>query len=201
MRFPTGFPFMKHIGAYQMVGFGCVLPRLRNTSSCSSFQIADVGGVYAVSFVVASVNGAIADVAVLTGVVKRLLRVQEEPAASSSPSSFQRKGVREYGFLNDDALLVASIGYGFYRLQHEPFADGPLVSAIQGNVPQGEKMAARRWPDGAIQKGVRLRLQAITGPHRVAGGVLLGETGMRVTPGTGREADASELQTHPRRSG
>jgi apolipoprotein N-acyltransferase len=38
------------------------------------------------------------------------------------------------------AILAASIGYGFYRLQHEPFADGPLVSAIQGSVSQSEKM-------------------------------------------------------------
>jgi cytochrome c peroxidase len=40
-------------------------------------------------------------------------------------------------------LLCASIGYGFYRLDHAPFAEGPVVSSLQGNVAQNTKLTDR----------------------------------------------------------
>src|SRR5215468_5885929 len=63
MHFPTGFPFMKPVGAYQMIGFGWYFLGYTQHSFAQLIQIADLGGVYAVSFVVASVNGALASVA------------------------------------------------------------------------------------------------------------------------------------------
>jgi apolipoprotein N-acyltransferase len=44
------------------------------------------------------------------------------------------------GLLAAGLLLCASVGYGAYRLRHEPFAEGPLVASVQGNIGQGEKM-------------------------------------------------------------
>jgi apolipoprotein N-acyltransferase len=37
-------------------------------------------------------------------------------------------------------VLMALLMYGIYRMGHSPFAPGPEVAAIQGNLPQNEKM-------------------------------------------------------------
>ena len=62
------------------------------------------------------------------------------------------------GLLFTLALLAASVGYGFYRLDHPAFADGPVVSAIQGNFGQGDKMGD---PKGLLQSYSDLHYQAI----------------------------------------
>jgi apolipoprotein N-acyltransferase len=37
------------------------------------------------------------------------------------------------------ALLIASLAYGYIRLNHAPFADGPRVALLQSNIPQDIK--------------------------------------------------------------
>jgi len=166
MHFPTGFTFMKPLGAYQMIGFGWYFLGYTQHEFVALIQIADLGGVYAVSFVVAAVNGALADVLLREARVRRVLGWERQPTSLGPPSlkgggeedltSSQRsnvaqeasrecspfpsgKGVGGLGFAL--ALLVASIAYGTSRLNHAPFAAGPMVAAIQGSVSQGEKMA------------------------------------------------------------
>ena len=148
MHFPTGFPFLKPLGAYQMIGFGWYFLGYTQHAFLPLIQIADLGGVYAVSFVVGSVNGLLAGVAMQVPAVRRLLRWGEEPTPQpppcregekSGPPSLQGGGWG-VGLLFTLALLAASVGYGFYRLDHPAFADGPVVSAVQGNFGQGDKM-------------------------------------------------------------
>ena len=175
MHFPTGFPFMKHVGAYQMIGFGWYFLGYTQHAFVPLVQLADVGGVYAVSFVVGAVNGALAEV---------VWRRGEEPlppapspkkgggaggAAGAAPSEsgsvseptlspppFLGEGVGGRGsspaggrsLLFALALLGAGVGYGYWRLQHPAFAAGPVVAALQGNIGQGDKMgdpAGLRW--------------------------------------------------------
>ncbi len=185
MHFVTGFPLMKHLGAYQMLGFGWYFLGYTQHAFGQLIQIADLGGVYAVSFVVASVNGALAGVAMQAAPVRRWLCWEPNPptpfpkkeggareadGAASAPlspplpspraaeianaSEARHAGTPGEGFggrglLFALALLAASIGYGFYRLDHPAFADGPLVAAIQGDVSQGDK----------IERGGSLRQQ------------------------------------------
>jgi apolipoprotein N-acyltransferase len=133
MHFPTGFPFMKEVGAYQMIGFGWYFLGYTQHEFLPLIQIADAGGVYAVSFLVAMANGLIADWALLSPAVARLLRwpAGAEPARAEPILAATILAV---------LLSAGSVAYGFYRLQHEPFAEGPLVAAIQGNVSQDDKM-------------------------------------------------------------
>ena len=162
MHFPTGFPFLKPLGAYQMIGFGWYFLGYTQHAFLPLIQIADLGGVYAVSFVVGSVNGLLAGVAMQSGAVRRCLKWREEPTplaplpegrgeqagVPSCPPLPSGRGARGVGLLFTLALLAASVGYGFYRLDHPAFADGPRVSAIQGNVSQDAKIAR----DGELQK-------------------------------------------------
>jgi apolipoprotein N-acyltransferase len=78
-------------------------------------QIADLGGVYAISLLVAAVNGLITDS--LTG---------------------QRRTLRRDAVIL--LLFLASVfGYGSWRLGQDRFAEGPKISLLQGNIPQEVK--------------------------------------------------------------
>ncbi|MCE9563979.1 MAG: hypothetical protein K8U57_18205 [Planctomycetes bacterium] len=61
MHFPTGFGFLRPLGLQHMIGFGWYFLGYTQHAFSPLIQIADLGGVYAVSFVVAAVNGAIAE--------------------------------------------------------------------------------------------------------------------------------------------
>ena len=130
MHFPTGYPFLKPLGLYQMIGFGWYFLGYTQHANLWLIQIADLGGVYAVSFVVAAVNGMVADWA--------------WRGKNSSPTPPSRgEGVGERGraitTVATLALLIAAEAYGSVRIQHPEFAQGPRVAAIQGSVPQAEK--------------------------------------------------------------
>ena len=150
-HFPTGFPFMKYVGAYQMIGFGWYFLGYTQHAFAQLIQIADLGGVYAVSFVVASVNG------FLAGVV---MRMQEVRCRAESPAAPDPRLPRNFflGGAFTVALLAGSVGYGFYRLDHPPFADGPVVSAIQGNFGQSDKMGE---PNQLFRSYAQLHIDAL----------------------------------------
>ncbi len=82
-------------------------------------QIADLGGVYAITFVVVFVNAS------FLGVWNGLRG--EEP---------QRRGSRILRAAGPAALLiVAVLGYGFFRMAAPPDTEGPRVAGIQANIP------------------------------------------------------------------
>jgi apolipoprotein N-acyltransferase len=89
----------------------------------SMIQIADLGGVYAVSFLVVAVNGLVADA--LTG---------------------QRQSIGRNSVVLL-VLLALTFGYGTWRLSQDQFAEGPKVALLQGNIPQEVKDEAVA-PDG-----------------------------------------------------
>jgi apolipoprotein N-acyltransferase len=119
-----------------MIGFGWYFIGYTQHANLWLIQIADLGGVYAVSFVVAAVNGMFADWAFRMGVVRRWLKWE-----TTSPSPVPRLALTIAGSLGALTLLIASHGYGLAALRHAEFAAGPFVAAIQGSVSQGDKMA------------------------------------------------------------
>lgn len=138
MHFPTGFPFLQPLGLYQMVGFGWYFLGYTQHANLWLIQIADLGGVYAVSVVVAAVNGAIAE------------WVWRKPSQSCS-----RMPVIATAAVV--ALVAGSLSYGVVRLQHPEFTPGPRVAAIQGSIPQAEKTVKA---DTLLKGYARLHLEA-----------------------------------------
>jgi apolipoprotein N-acyltransferase len=136
MHFPTGYPFLKPLGLYQMIGFGWYFLGYTQHSFLQLIQIADIGGVYAVSFLVAAVNGMVADWLFRMEYVRKKLGFE----TSSAEMAGDGRILAMYASGLVSVLVVSSVGYGFSRLNHPEFPVGPHVAAIQGNVPQGEKM-------------------------------------------------------------
>jgi apolipoprotein N-acyltransferase len=152
-HFPTGFPFLKPLGLYQMIGFGWYFLGYTQHSVLQLIQIADIGGVYAVSFVVAAVNGMLADWAFRQEFVRKKLGFEPNLEAEGRG---RFRAIAASAFV---AVLVgSSLAYGFMRLNHPEFAPGPRVAAIQGSVPQGEKMKKGK---GLQKTYVGLHLEAL----------------------------------------
>jgi apolipoprotein N-acyltransferase len=132
-HFPTGYPFLAYVHLHQFAGFGWYFLGYTQHHVLPLVQAADLGGVYLVSVAVAAVNGGIYEWAIRSKAFRWLLRWPPAPP--------RREWVREaYITTGAVALPLLLICYGTTQLVHPPFEKGPRVAALQGNVPQEEKM-------------------------------------------------------------
>jgi len=132
-HFPTGYSFLEYVNMHQLVGFGWYHLGYTQHRVEPILQAADLGGVYLLSFGIAAVNGAIAEILVRMRIVRVLLNWPAEQARVG----FTRE---LWGFAGAVAIPLALVAYGTVRLSHEPFETGPRIAAIQGNISQDEKM-------------------------------------------------------------
>ena len=114
-HFGTGFPW--YFVGYTQQGF------------LMAAQIADLAGVYAVSFILLAVNGVVFEWLYRVPRIRRALRLREpDPKAAGWPLGVQT------------AICVAAVGatlvYGWWRLGQQDFTPGPRVALIQGNLDQ-----------------------------------------------------------------
>jgi apolipoprotein N-acyltransferase len=86
-------------------------------------QVADLGGAYAVTFVVAAVNGLLFEILVKGGGRYR-------------PTTLLLQGVCVL------TLLLASLGYGVWQTHRDTMRPGPTVAALQGSIPQATRNRA-----------------------------------------------------------
>jgi apolipoprotein N-acyltransferase len=125
-------------------GFGWYLLGYTQHDTLPMIQIADLGGVFAVSFVVAAVNAVLFALLYEVPAVRRVLRLNE-PAP--------RVGGWDWGVLGLDGLgvwragvfaeagavvglVLATLAYGMVCLEHTNFPAGPRVALLQGNLDQ-----------------------------------------------------------------
>jgi apolipoprotein N-acyltransferase len=136
-HFPTGFPFLKWIHLHQYVGFGWYFLGYSQHAFNLFIQAADVGGVYLVSAAVAAANGAVAEWLLRIPAVQTLLGRTPDPALRGYTREFRATAAATFA-------VTALVAYGLLRSQHDPFADGPRVAAIQADVGQDAKMTEPR---------------------------------------------------------
>ena len=127
-HFPVGFPWLEFVGIWNPIGFGWYSLGHSQHDFLPLIQLADVTGVYGISFIVAMINAVLFESLRWLAPFRRLLRL------SDSVRRFPIQGVAV-------ALvsLLGTLGYGFNRLNHEAFEPGPEVALIQGNLPQSVK--------------------------------------------------------------
>lgn len=105
-------------------------------------QIADVVGAYGVSFLIALVNGAVADVIVRRGLGFHL------------PS--MRLGGWRTGPIVAGACLAVAAAYGVYRLKQFSPEPGPRVAIIQTNFPQSVDPSVNTGSGAVIERNLRM---------------------------------------------
>jgi apolipoprotein N-acyltransferase len=115
MTLPVVWVALELLRAHFITGFGWYTLGYTQHDYLAVIQIADLGGVYAVSFLVAMVNGLIFDVLTYSATRRALV------GASAGVVIL---------------LIAASIGYGMWRLSQNDFAIGPRVCMLQTNIPQ-----------------------------------------------------------------
>jgi apolipoprotein N-acyltransferase len=98
-------------------------------------QIADLGGVYVVSFVVAMVNAALVEILHGQDWVRRTFLGDEAPERYGKTAILGQA-------LAVAALVLAALGYGAYRLSEETIHPGPKVALLQCNVDQRMRLIA-----------------------------------------------------------
>ena len=129
-HFPTGFAWVEVFGVRHHIGFGWYFLGYTQHDNTVVTQIADVAGIYGVSFVLVAVNAAVAEMVLSARPVRSRLR-------SAEPAGKMRAGWVAAAV----GLLALDIGYGVLRLRHEPFRAGPRVALLQGSVRQDVKIA------------------------------------------------------------
>ena len=111
----SAWVLLEYLRSYLLTGFGWALVGYSQYLTLPVIQIADVTGVWGVSFVVMVIN-----IAIFTALNRR----------RSLSASF---------YLLPVIILSLTLGYGFFQLRRTPEVSrqGPLkISVIQGNIPQ-----------------------------------------------------------------
>ena len=104
-------------------------------------QIADITGVYGITFLIALVNGCLADVILECGLQAKPCEGSYKPSQGSGNAERQpskRRWVLVYCALSV-TLVAATLGYGWSRMRALRPEPGPKVVLVQGNVPQDLK--------------------------------------------------------------
>lgn len=131
---PILWTTLEFVRSYALTGFPWSSLGYSQYRFLPLIQIADITGIYGVSFLIVAVNGAIADLLLL----KR--RHEERPLYSFLPTLS--------GFVLLALALIATLSYGFFRLHQERAGRDITVAIIQGNIEQDKK-----W-DPSYQKTV-----------------------------------------------
>jgi apolipoprotein N-acyltransferase len=141
---PVLWVTLELVRAYAFTGFPWLLLGYSQYRFLHIIQIADITGIYGISFLVAGINGLLFDVAVLW------------PKRSRRMPLFA-PGLTVTGIVVFILLLCASLLYGTWRLRSGEGGRQVRVSVIQGNIEQ-EKKWDKRFQKDVINTYRRLSL-------------------------------------------
>lgn len=137
MHFPTGFPFLEPLGIYQLIGFGWYMLGYTQHATLPLLQLADLGGVYLVTFLVCAFNGATYEWVIRQPWVRRVL--------------FRWPPDHRIGFFREMWVSAAAtcgvvfgVAYGITKIDQAKFENGPRIAAIQADIEQDIKMKDER---------------------------------------------------------
>jgi apolipoprotein N-acyltransferase len=109
-------------------------------------QVADLGGAYAVTFVVAAVNALVFEYLYRLPALRRLCGL----ASAAPPARLGSLLAQTAAVL---LLVAGDLGYGFWRLGQDTFTPGPRVALVQGSVPQSIRNTASSPEEAARDAG------------------------------------------------
>ncbi len=122
---PVFWTTLEFIRSYAFTGFPWSTLGYSQYKFLPLIQVADLTGVYGISFLIVAVNGALTDVLLL----KR--RQTARPLASVLPTLS--------GFVILCLAIVMTFAYGFYRLYQSRPGHSIRIAVVQGNIEQDKK--------------------------------------------------------------
>jgi apolipoprotein N-acyltransferase len=123
---PLVWTALELLRAHVMTGFPWYFLGHTQHEFLALIQVADLGGAYGVSFVVAAVNGLVFEWLFSVSGLRQAFMLSGRNGCCSLRA--QTIGVA--------ALVAGALTYGAVRLAQEDFRDGPRVALVQGNQPQ-----------------------------------------------------------------
>jgi apolipoprotein N-acyltransferase len=126
---PMVWTALEFLRAYLLTGFAWYYLGHTQHNFLPLIQISDLGGAYAVTFLLAAVNALLFEVAYSRLLFRKLFALPDEvPCRGRNSWLLQAAAVA--------ALLIASLGYGCWRLGQDQFTTGPVVALLQGSLDQ-----------------------------------------------------------------
>lgn len=132
---PAVWVGLEYVRSFALTGFAWYYLGHSQHQYLQVIQVADLGGVYLVSFLIAAVNAWIFSALYCWPGFRRVFR-QKEPEFDASGYRLTRAFLG-IGFLLLAAGVVGALAYGEHRLSEDKFTAGPRVALLQGNVSQG----------------------------------------------------------------
>ncbi|MGD0884366.1 MAG: apolipoprotein N-acyltransferase [Thermodesulfovibrionales bacterium] len=122
---PVFWVSLEFVRSYALTGFPWSSIGYSQYRFLYGIQVADITGIYGVSFLVIAVNGAIADIFISR---KRIAEMPLFPVRQAFISYFIMS-----------AVIIAVFSYGYWRLHEHRQGNSVRVSVIQGNIEQDMK--------------------------------------------------------------
>lgn len=118
---PGAWVTCEWLRSHIFTGFGWACLGYSQCSSLPIIQMADITGVYGISFIIVMVNIAI------------FLTIKSQK---------EREGATDFSMILAMVIVFMCLGYGFFRMNNIFTGDKITVGVVQGNIPQDEK-----WDD------------------------------------------------------
>ncbi len=149
---PLVWTALEYLRSQLGTGFSWYLIGHTQHDCLSVIQIADLAGAFGVTFLVVMVNGLLAELVFLHPAMRRFVNGADTPVRYGRTFMLVQMGLVA-------ALLLATCGYGAYRLGQNDFGYGPRIALIQGNLDQRIRNDANMAQEGgsAFRRSVRSR--------------------------------------------
>ncbi|MCI0639509.1 MAG: apolipoprotein N-acyltransferase [Gemmataceae bacterium] len=140
---PIVWTSLEFVRSFLLTGFAWYYLGHTQHEFLALIQIADLGGVYAISFILAAFNGWLVECALRFPAVRFAFRQIEKPTPAGRivNPTHRATHIVTQGLIVA-GLIVASLIYGAWRLDQETFRDGPRVALLQGSIDQRMRMEA-----------------------------------------------------------
>jgi apolipoprotein N-acyltransferase len=137
---PVVWTALEFVRSWLLTGFAWYYLGHTQHTFLEMIQVADLGGVYLISFLIAAVNAWFFEVLAGFAWCRACLGMAETPIEPWTTILWRRLVQATVV----GALVGGALCYGAYRLSEEPFTPGPRVALLQGNLDQRLRNAADR---------------------------------------------------------
>jgi len=140
LTFPAVWTALEFFRSFFGTGFSWYLLGHTQHNALYVIQIADLGGAFAVSFLVAAVNVVIFEGLTRLAPIQKWLEIPAaQPGQCCSGFAYQLGCVA--------LMLGGTLAYGAWSLTHREFDTGPRIALLQGNLDQRLRIDVHRSPE------------------------------------------------------